>query len=499
MNIVSLAETLHSQGIISRGQKNTLAGCLKGCQSDNYITVIENTAKDIGKWHKALTDYGYSKGSSYSKGLVKAIKDGVKSTVGYVKANINKTPLQSANSDLKNSIGKINNSIPEKGDKLTMNVKSTTLEVIAKCNEALEAYLPSTAAKDVITRAQAMLKEIAEQVQAAVDATSKNAADKANQIFDKLQSAVNSYVTGNTSTKTAVTALEEAKEIAVSWTNLKISRFAKEARESDVKGASKLNETILNKAEESEAINKVSDVSSAIDSKLDVVKIQEEQIEEMMKTRQKLSAERDGYLEKIELVKADWMAKTISSVDAQQLILGHQQNQANIEDEIDMYNARISQLQEAVLAQKGKLNELKIIIGNAKFFAVNSADIIVPIAENIDFDAIHAYLNGSSNDIVIDKICRIDAVANIIAKKMKMSADEAKNKLREVRGFVSMGQKTTVTLEEKMKKSQQQQVDADDFMNSLMNGGKSTKVENPQTPISNGTSTIKISAGEEDI
>ena len=500
MNITALADRLYTVGIIKKKQRNTILTCMKGQQTETYRTVMENSGAAIEGWYNALVAYGYSKKSGYCKKLVKSIQAGIGECVSYASENNRSSPSQSANKAVNDTIRKITQSIPYKGEELEMNIKATTLEVIKRCNEALEAYLTSTSAKDVITRAQGMLREIAQQVEAAVDASSKTAAEKANKIFDNIQSAVNSYVTGNTSTKTAVLALEEAKEIAASWANVKLSRFAREARESDVKTVANINETILNKAEESEAINKVSDVSNAIDAKLDVVKAQEDQIEEMRKTRQQLSMERDSYIEKIELVKADWMAKVISSVDAQQLILGHQQNQANVEDQIDMYNARITQLTEAVLAQKGKLNELKIIIGNARFFAVNSADIIVPIAQNIEFDAIHAYLNGSSNDIVIDKICRIDAVANIIAKKMKMSADEAKNKLRQTRGFVSMDQKTTVSLEEKMKKSQQQQLDADDFMNSLMNGGsKGPKVDATPVTNSNAQTPIKISAGEEDI
>ena len=51
-----------------------------------------------------------------------------------------------------------------------------------------------------------------------------------------------------------------------------------------------------------------------------------------------------------------------------------------------------------------------------------------------------------------------------------------------------------------MKKSQQHQQSADDFMNSLLNGGsKGPKVDNAPVTNANPQTPIKISAGEEDI
>ena len=381
-----------------------------------------------------------------------------------------------------------------------MDIKSSTLEVIEKVREAFRAAkleAPSDGAIASINGAEATLAKIEEQIGAVVDASSKTAADKANKIFALLEAAAMPIVTGNYSSGEVTKALGSALAEATGWVSVKPSKWVRDAKESEVKTSADLSKTVTKKSRVFGAKNSITDALSLIEGKMKSGKNQNAKVDEIKEKRKAERAKKQSLEDQKEEVIADYKAGVLDSVEAKEKILEIQKDIIKAEERIEACTAKIEQYGGVADANMEKLEELYNIIDNANFFADNP-DVIVAIADAIDFRAINAFISGVSADVVIDRIVKMDTVANVIAKQMKISAEEAKNKLSQARGFVSYKSKNEVSLEEKVKQSQKQKQDADSFMADLIAGGSGKPKPKVEIP-TGGNGEIKISAGIEDL
>ena len=384
-----------------------------------------------------------------------------------------------------------------------MNIKSTTMEVIEKVREALRAAkldAPTDSARASVSAAEATLAKIEEQVSAVSDATSKTAADKANKIFELLEAAAMPLVTSNYSSGEVTKALGSALAEATAWVSVKPSRWVRDAKENEVKGVGDISKTITKKSRVFAAQNSISDALELIQGKMQSGQSQNAKVDEIKEKRKAERAKKQELEDQKEQVIADYKAGVLDSVEAKEKILEIQKYIIKAEERIDACTAKIEQYGGVADANMEKLEELYNIIDNANFYADNP-DVKVAIADAIDFRAINAFISGVAADVVIDRIVKIDTVSNIIAKQMKISAEEAKSKLSQARGLTMGATKVKSgeeAIKEKILESQKQKQDADDFMQSIISGdsGKSKpKVDIP----SGGNGEIKITAGLDDI
>ena len=381
-----------------------------------------------------------------------------------------------------------------------MNIKLTTLEVMERMKEALRAAkleASTDTARANISEAEASIGKIAEQIGAVTDASSKTAADKANKIIGDLEVAVSDYISGNHSSPEARKKLNEALTEATGWITVKPTKWAREAKESDVKTVDTMSKTILSKSKVFAAQSSIADALELINGKLASSKGQTDKVDGIRAQRKAEREKMQGLEDDKQQVIADYQAGVLDSVEAKERILEIQKQISRCEERIEGYTIKIDQLGDVAEANREKLEELQTIIDNANFFADNSS-VIVEIAKAIDFRAINAFISGVSTDVVISSIVNMDTVANIIAKQMKISAEEAKAKLKQGRSFSTHKSKNEVSLEEQVLQSNKRKQDADNFMQDLIAGSAGKPKPKVEIP-TGGSGTIKISAGEEDI
>jgi len=382
-----------------------------------------------------------------------------------------------------------------------MDIKSSTLEVIEKVREAFRAAkleAPTDGAIASINGAEATLSKIEEQIGAVVDASSKTAADKANKIFALLEAAAMPIVTGNYSSGEVTKALGSALAEATGWVSIKPSKWVRDAKESEVKTSADLSKTVTKKSRVFGAKNSITDALSLIESKMQSGKGQNAKIDELKEKRKAERARKQELEDQKDEVIADYQAGMLDDVEAQEKILEIQDGVNRIEERIETINARIAQYGGVAAANADKLEELYNIIDNANFYADNP-EVTVAIADAIDFSALTAFITGVSADVVIERIVKIDTVSNIIAKQMKISAEEAKRKLSQQRVMVGGGNKNkTAELEESIKKQQERKQNAKAFMQDLIAGGSGKPKPKVEIP-TGGNGEIKISAGIEDL
>lgn len=321
-------------------------------------------------------------------------------------------------------------------DEAKTNAKATTLLVIDKCLAAIEWRISCDYAEDnknAYTEAVKDISEIREAIERVTDERSRNAEKIANEIFLELDSITYKYFLGDTSGN-----FGKAKKSALTWLGMKSVFFGKKVREDSLKTVSDLNKRLVKAAEANKAKKDICSIKKMLNDRVADIESQKAKVEEIKKKRDELSKASNEYLEKTNRVKADLQDKKVSKKEADELVLSYQQEIKKLENQIELYDGRIDQQMELINANADRFNTLIVIIENLELVALNDVDTMSTIAGHINMEAIHAFLAGSTSDVVIDKICEIDAVANIISKRMKISAEEAKFNLSSIRGFVSV-------------------------------------------------------------
>ena len=485
MDLVKLSAHLSEIGIIKKKQADEIESALKGTglRSPDFIKTLDNSGKGIERIYDELVANGYSPKSKYGKSAKGALKKSIGACAAYAKQNASKTPDSVTNRALTEKLEKIAKAIPE-ASAPGVNFKAEVIGAIAAVNEALEAqkeFAPTDAARVRLEEAQRSLAKIEQSLGGVLDVATAKAASNAKAILDKIGAAASDFVNHNYNSENAAKALTEAVSLAEGWCGAKLATFGGEAKAELVDTGAATPGKVKTMVRYRGAKANVYDAGELLKSKMSSSeKNQSGKIKEQ-------KAKRDAEREKIrtledekEAVIADYKAGVLDSTEAKEKILDIQKDIVKSEERVENYTRIIDQYSSVADANEGKLEELYNIIDNISFFADNP-EVIVSIADVIDFEAISAFINGSSNDIVIDRVVKIDTVANIISNTIRESAEEIKEKLSKARSFTKHTSKNEVSLEEKVKQSEKQKQDADSFMEDLIAGssGNKKKVEIP--------------------
>ena len=507
MNFTQLTEHLSEMGIVGKKQADGIKSAMAGHQAAGFRQQMESSGAEIEKLYDALVDHGYSKKSKYAKGAAKAIKKSVKSCADYAAENNRKTPTKQANEALVGQLKKFREAIPERGEGLKSDIRRTVGEAVETVKIAIATTKSKATSENAIANLSAAEQKIAgieAKLAEVVDAASRNAAAKAGDIIDCLNAAASDLVTGNHSSDAAKSKLDEAMKLASEWGTVKLGGFGREAKETEIKTASALSSEIVVKAKIGGARNKIRDAFELVDTKLANTSVQDTKLDDIKAKRKAERVKIEQLEDDKQQIIADYQAGVLDSEEAKEKILDIQKQVSRCEERIEGFNFNLERLGGAAEAYRDKLEELRNILENIDFYADDDT-ITVELSKSINFRALNAFISGVSTDVVIDEIVNMDTVAAIVGKQMQTSAETVKEKLKQGRVLTTHKSKNEVSLEDQVKRSQQNKQDADDFMQSIINGaaggtgagkGDKTKIE---IPTGGAGEVLSLLADESDV
>jgi len=418
-NVFKFSRKLAELGVIS---KRTAASVEKiaGVQpaDPRFRSAMEEMFREVSEWNDKAEMSGYC-----DPACVTAVKKGIDCCLKYSKKNINRESLDDgARSRCKDKLDSINMQYMPEGDEMRgVNIRDAALETVDACRRALTER-QSQRENEHISAALGTLGEIEKYLSAVVDCRSKDAARRQRDIFNSLNTWAATCLTGNIRGDQSTRALSEALKRAVSWAGLRMNVRNKAAAPEDVKTVGELDVNVINFANAYENVCKINDViervevQKKVNAEITATDFEQEQ-------RSQYTAEKQAAEERKDRAYMEMQSGKLSMEEAYEIM-------TECDAEINMCKKEIRLLDDSMRRSRSSARIFKIehrritgIFRNLLKYR-GTPELLNEFCKNIDFVAINEFLNGSTDDLVIDKVVNLKAMSLTAERLMSISAEK---------------------------------------------------------------------------